>query len=156
MDSKFKICNILCIKTYEESNIIKSSNIDALFYSENLKKLTNFFNCEIFVLCNNEILGTSVIKKNKLLNFYNISPEFILKYIDYYNNSKLTKNIIIEFDHNNKIIVDFKLIKNTYTKEDLIEFGKLVLDTFHSEGKTKNGKDRLPRIKYDNWINDKL
>lgn len=41
-------------------------------------------------------------------------------------------------------------------KEELVEFGKLVLDTFHSEGKTKSGKPRLTRIKYDEWVNEKL
>jgi hypothetical protein len=39
-----------------------------------------------------------------------------------------------------------------YSEKELLEFGKLVLDTFHSEGKTKSGKDRLARIKYDNWF----
>ena len=38
------------------------------------------------------------------------------------------------------------------TKE-LYEFGKLVLDTFHSEGRTHSGKERLPRIKFDEWFN---
>lgn len=38
------------------------------------------------------------------------------------------------------------------TKE-LYEFGKLVLDTFHSEGKTNSGKARLARIKFDVWFN---
>jgi hypothetical protein len=38
------------------------------------------------------------------------------------------------------------------TKE-LYEFGKLVLDTFHSEGKTHSGDDRLSRIKFDEWFN---
>ena len=38
------------------------------------------------------------------------------------------------------------------TKE-LYEFGKLVLDTFHSEGKTHSGKDRLARVKFDEWFN---
>jgi len=41
-------------------------------------------------------------------------------------------------------------------KQELIEFGKLVLDTFHSEGKTKSGKPRLARAKYDEWVNEKL
>lgn len=39
------------------------------------------------------------------------------------------------------------------TKE-LYEFGKLVLDTFHSEGKTHSGKDRLARVKFDEWFNE--
>lgn len=38
-------------------------------------------------------------------------------------------------------------------KKELYEFGKLVLDTFHSEGKTHSGKDRLARIKFDEWFN---
>ena len=37
--------------------------------------------------------------------------------------------------------------------KELYEFGKLVLDTFHSEGKTHSGKDRLARIKFDEWFN---
>ena len=36
--------------------------------------------------------------------------------------------------------------------KELYEFGKLVLDTFHSEGKTHSGKDRLARIKFDAWF----
>jgi len=39
------------------------------------------------------------------------------------------------------------------TKE-LYEFGKLVLDTFYSEGKTHSGKDRLARVKFDEWFNE--
>ena len=39
------------------------------------------------------------------------------------------------------------------TKE-LYEFGKLVLDTFHSEGRTHSGKERLPRVKFDEWFNE--
>ena len=39
------------------------------------------------------------------------------------------------------------------TKE-LYEFGKLVLDTFHSEGRTHSGNERLPRIKFDEWFNE--
>lgn len=35
----------------------------------------------------------------------------------------------------------------------LYEFGKLVLDTFHSEGRTHSGKARLARIKFDEWFN---
>ena len=38
-------------------------------------------------------------------------------------------------------------------KKELYEFGKLVLDTFHSEGKTHSGEDRLARIKFDEWFN---
>ena len=38
-------------------------------------------------------------------------------------------------------------------KKELYEFGKIVLDTFHSEGKTHSGKDRLARIKFDEWFN---
>ena len=38
------------------------------------------------------------------------------------------------------------------TKE-LYEFGKLVLDTFYSEGKTHSGKDRLSKVKFDEWFN---
>jgi len=34
----------------------------------------------------------------------------------------------------------------------MYEFGKLVLDTFHSEGKTHSGKDRLARVKFDEWF----
>ena len=43
---------------------------------------------------------------------------------------------------------------NGYTQcqEDMYEFGKLVLDTFHSEGKTHSGKDRLARVKFDEWF----
>ena len=44
-----------------------------------------------------------------------------------------------------------------YTEDDmakkLYEFGKLVLDTFHSEGRTHSGEDRLTRIKFDEWFN---
>jgi hypothetical protein len=36
--------------------------------------------------------------------------------------------------------------------KELYEFGKLVLDTFHSEGKTHSGEDRLARIKFDEWF----
>lgn len=39
-------------------------------------------------------------------------------------------------------------------KKELYEFGKLVLDTFHSEGKTHSGEDRLARIKYHEWFNE--
>jgi hypothetical protein len=39
-------------------------------------------------------------------------------------------------------------------KEKLYEFGKLVLDTFHSEGKTHSGNERLPRVKFDEWFNE--
>ena len=42
--------------------------------------------------------------------------------------------------------------KKLYTEEELIEFGKIVLDTFHSEGRTKSGKDRLARFKYEKWV----
>lgn len=38
-------------------------------------------------------------------------------------------------------------------EKDLYEFGKLVLDTFHSEGRTHSGEDRLSRIKFDEWFN---
>ena len=50
-------------------------------------------------------------------------------------------------------------VENGYIKgysqcqKDMYEFGKLVLDTFHSEGKTHSGKDRLARIKFDAWFN---
>lgn len=37
--------------------------------------------------------------------------------------------------------------------KELYKFGKLVLDTFHSEGNTRSGKDRLARIKFDEWFN---
>ena len=36
--------------------------------------------------------------------------------------------------------------------KDLYEFGKLVLDTFHSEGKTHSCEDRLARVKFDEWF----
>ena len=39
-------------------------------------------------------------------------------------------------------------------KKELYEFGKLVLDTFHSEGKTHSGEARLTRIKYHEWFNE--
>jgi flagellar biosynthesis/type III secretory pathway protein FliH len=39
-------------------------------------------------------------------------------------------------------------------KQKLYEFGKLVLDTFHSEGRTHSGKERLPRVKFDEWFNE--
>lgn len=39
-------------------------------------------------------------------------------------------------------------------KKELYEFGKLVLDTFHSEGKTHSGEARLARIKYHEWFNE--
>jgi hypothetical protein len=42
--------------------------------------------------------------------------------------------------------------KTMYSEEELLEFGKLVLDTFHSEGKTKSGKDRLARVKFNKWF----
>lgn len=45
---------------------------------------------------------------------------------------------------------------NSLPKGEMIEFGKLVLDTFHSEGKTHSGKERLARAKYSKWIEDKL
>lgn len=47
-----------------------------------------------------------------------------------------------------------KAYRNGYTQcqEDMYEFGKLVLDTFHSEGKTHSGKDRLARVKFDEWF----
>lgn len=38
--------------------------------------------------------------------------------------------------------------------EELREFGKLVLDTFHSEGKTESGEERLARAKFDRWFNE--
>jgi hypothetical protein len=38
--------------------------------------------------------------------------------------------------------------------KELYEFGKLVLDTFHSEGRTHSGKERLPRVKFDEWFNE--
>ena len=40
------------------------------------------------------------------------------------------------------------------TSKGLYEFGKLVLDIFHSEGRTHSGKERLPRIKFDEWFNE--
>ena len=39
-------------------------------------------------------------------------------------------------------------------KKKMYEFGKLVLDTFHSEGRTHDGKDRLARVKFDEWFNN--
>lgn len=42
--------------------------------------------------------------------------------------------------------------KNKYSEKELLEFGELVLDTFHSEGRTKSGKDRLARIKFKGWF----
>ena len=42
--------------------------------------------------------------------------------------------------------------KNMYSEEDMERFGDLILDTFHSEGRTKSGKDRLARIKYTEWF----
>ena len=39
-------------------------------------------------------------------------------------------------------------------KQKLYEFGKLVLDTFHSEGRTHSGKDRLARVRFDEWFNE--
>ena len=42
--------------------------------------------------------------------------------------------------------------KNNYSEEELLSFGKLVLDTFHSEGRTTSGKQRLARIKYPKWF----
>ena len=38
-------------------------------------------------------------------------------------------------------------------KKELYQFGKLVLDTFHSEGKTNSGHERLARQKFDEWFN---
>lgn len=43
-------------------------------------------------------------------------------------------------------------IKNSYSQEELLSFGKLVLDTFHSEGRTNSGKDRLARVKFHEWF----
>jgi hypothetical protein len=63
------------------------------------------------------------------------------------------------FDNDNyKALMDLVIdgaewqAERMYSEKELLEFGKLVLDTFHSEGKTKSGKDRLARIKYDNWF----
>jgi hypothetical protein len=61
----------------------------------------------------------------------------------------------------NQIIEGFERVafKKGYilSQEDmnqkLYEFGKLVLDTFHSEGKTHSGEERLPRVKFDEWFN---
>ena len=54
-------------------------------------------------------------------------------------------------------IMEHNNIKRMYTEDDmakkLYEFGKLVLDTFHSEGRTHSGEDRLARIKFDEWFN---
>ena len=47
-------------------------------------------------------------------------------------------------------------IKDSWNREEVIEFGKLILDTFHSEGRTKSGNPRLARIKYDKWIKKNL
>lgn len=48
-------------------------------------------------------------------------------------------------------------IKGYRCQEDMVkelyEFGKLVLDTFHSEGRTHSGEARLARIKFDEWFN---
>ena len=49
-------------------------------------------------------------------------------------------------------IKGYEQCQEDMTKE-LYEFGKLVLDTFHSEGKTHSGKDRLARVKFDEWFN---
>jgi hypothetical protein len=55
---------------------------------------------------------------------------------------------------------DFRIWYEGYTqyqedmKEKLYEFGKLVLDTFHSEGRTHSGNERLPRVKFDEWFNE--
>lgn len=43
--------------------------------------------------------------------------------------------------------------KKMYSEEELLNFGKIVLDTFHSEGRTHNDTPRLPRIKYQEWFN---
>lgn len=46
----------------------------------------------------------------------------------------------------------------TQCQEDMrkvmYEFGKRVLDTFHSEGKTHSGENRLAMIKYHEWFNE--
>jgi hypothetical protein len=39
-----------------------------------------------------------------------------------------------------------------YSEEEVLNFGKLVLDTFHSEGRTHSGNPRLARIKYQKWF----
>jgi hypothetical protein len=39
-------------------------------------------------------------------------------------------------------------------KKKMYEFGKLVLETFHSEGRTHDGKDRLAKVKFDEWFNN--
>ena len=69
------------------------------------------------------------------------------------NEEKHTKRRQKKFSN----IMEHNNIKRMYTEEDmkkeLYEFGKLVLDTFHSEGRTHSGKDRLSRIKFDEWFN---
>ena len=42
--------------------------------------------------------------------------------------------------------------KNKYSEEEVLNFGKLVLDTFHSEGRTHSCNPRLARIKYQKWF----
>lgn len=42
--------------------------------------------------------------------------------------------------------------KRSYSEEEVLSFGKLVLDTFHSEGRTNSGKDRLARVKFEDWF----
>lgn len=53
-------------------------------------------------------------------------------------------------------IVIKRIKEKMYTREEVIEFGRLILDTFHSEGRTKSGADRLARAKYDKWIEQNI
>ena len=61
-------------------------------------------------------------------------------------------------EHWNSNIESRSFIKGyTQCQEDMVkelyEFGKLVLDTFHSEGRTHSGKDRFAGIQFDEWCN---
>lgn len=104
------------------------------------------------------------------------SQSFIERFIERYNAGAPITHVMVEYVMGGKFetfkemkefkphllvnpkdnTITIKPVKDSYTVQELIEFGRLVLDTFHSEGKTHSGKDRLPRIKYDNWIEQNL
>lgn len=74
-------------------------------------------------------------------NLYTNASHYIPKIAD--DNTITTRPITLKKD-------------KLYTREEMIEFGKIVLDTFHSEGRTKSGDERLARFRYDNWVTKKL
>ena len=60
-------------------------------------------------------------------------------------------HIIPKIRSNNTVIIS-PVEERKYTREEVFEFGKLILNTFHSEGRTQNGKDRLPVVKFGEWF----